>query len=503
MLPRTLRGFLKCSILVAAVGVAASLPAVASADYDLALRWNVPTTGVSATTADGVTTFRATAPNAVLSSSDVGTTQLAGNDVVIESGDGTGAVGSITTEWAASFNAPEHDLTFRSNGALSFSGAEFGARDLTLDAGGAIMQELDHTNSYQLSADEHMDITAGGPITLLGNNGLGVLSLHTTSSASVQIHSVDPTALTSSSVAGPLMLLADSGLDLDGTIATGGDTVLVADANAPLASRPGSGDITAEPGTVISAAGHPVQLWSAERDLDDIAPDLTINGSRYTPGPVSITTASEVWGKRWRALEGSPTGPPTVTPFQFVFEAGDLIPPTATLDLPPGVPTYTVGQVVHVQAVCADAGGSGLVSCVKTGLVVGDNIDTTTAGVRIVTVTATDGTGNQAVASRRYVVRAAPLVPPVRPRMPAPRVCVRPTAVTLKLERPKGVRSVVATLSRVRQKVRLTKKQITVTVNVTGRVPGKYPMKVTIRRSHHMKTVTRKPSVIVYKCERR
>jgi hypothetical protein len=86
-LPRTLHGRSKYSIALAVVCGALLAPAVASADYDLTLRFNVTTTGVSETTAGGVTTFRATAPGALLSPDDVGNAALAGNDIAIESGE--------------------------------------------------------------------------------------------------------------------------------------------------------------------------------------------------------------------------------------------------------------------------------------------------------------------------------------------------------------------------------------------------------------------------------
>ncbi len=412
---------------------------------------------------------------------------MGAGDVVIESGDGTGAVGSIVTE--ASFYAPDIDMTFRTNGTLHLDGL-YSVAAITLDAGGAITQAPNTSGRDDLAAGDGIDVRAGGPVTLQGDNSVGVLSLHTTSSAPVAVHVVDPMALTSSSVGGPLTILADDGIDLDSTITTGGTTVLVADDDAPPSPRIGTGDITAEPGTVIDAGGHPVQLYSATRDLGDIAPDLTINGARYRPGTAWVTTAGEAWATRWNAAAALPT----VTPFQFVFEPGDLVAPTASLDLPAGVPIYTLNQVVHVTASCADTGGSGLASCVTTGLRPGDFLETGVYGEHFITVTATDGTGNRSVLTRKIDVRPGPR---------APRVCVPPTTATLKLARPKRVRSVVATLSRVRQSVRLTRTQIVITVNVRGRPVGQYPLKVTLRRRAGLRTVTRRPKVIVYRCTRR
>jgi hypothetical protein len=482
---------------MALVGVSGALlaPAVAAADYDLSVRWNVPTTGVSETTANGVTTFRATAPGAVLSVDDVGNAVLAGNDIAIESGDGTGAIGSITTD-RTPLGEPGIGVAFTTNGPLHF-GDSIQSEDLSIQAGGAVTQDLMGNDTYDLMADDATDISAGGPVTLPGLNRFGVLTLHTTSTQPSLVGAADPMALSSSSVAGPLTVLAMRGLDLDGTIITGGATTLVGDANPPLAPQIGDGDVTAEPGTTIDAAGHPVQLWSAERDLDHLGPDLTINGARYVPGTVLLNSATETWGQRWSAS----AAPPSAVPFQFVYEAGDYQPPTAVLGLPRGAQRYALNQVVHVPRACADTGGSGLASCIATGLTAGDDLDTSTGGAHTVTLTAVDGAGNQTVASRSYSVTVPPVLKPPVARRPATRKpCVTPTSVTLKIARPKGTRSVVATLAGKRQKVKLSKTRIAITVNVRGRARGTYALKVTIRRGHGRRTVTRRPKVTVYKC---
>jgi hypothetical protein len=301
-------------------------------------------------------------------------------------------------------------------------------------------------------------------------------------------------------VAGPLQLVVRHGLDLDGTIRTGGPTVLVGDSTPPAAPAVGRYDVDAEPGTTIDAGGAPVQIFSAHRDLGagGIAPDLRINGVTFAPGRDSVQSATEQWNQSWNAALPAPS----VTPYQLVYETGDRIPPTATIDLLSASTLPALGEVVRIRHACADTGGSGLVSCDITN-VRDDVLDTAAAGPHTITLTAVDGAGNRTVVTRSYTVRA-PVVRvqlPVRPARPR-RVCVRPATMVLKLERPKRVRSVVAVFEGRRQKVKLSPTRIVITVDVHAWTSGKYPLKVTIRRSHRMRTVVRHPNLIVRMCTR-
>jgi virginiamycin B lyase len=84
----------------------------------------------------------------------------------------------------------------------------------------------------------------------------------------------------------------------------------------------------------------------------------------------------------------------------------DTTPPAVTIVAPAEGAAYLVGQVALADFVCADEGGSGLASCAGT---VDDGVplDTSTPGIRRLSVTATDGAGNVVTQTRSYIVFAS------------------------------------------------------------------------------------------------
>lgn len=125
--------------------------------------------------------------------------------------------------------------------------------------------------------------------------------------------------------------------------------------------------------TVPAQSDEPIATWT--------------NGREGTYGPYSI------------ALTG-------VVP----CEQPDTTAPAIDLRTPPDGATYTVGDVVAADFDCTDEqGGSGVATCVGT-VADGAAIDTSAAGPRTFTVTATDAAGNQSTASAGYVVEEAPPV---------------------------------------------------------------------------------------------
>ena len=88
-------------------------------------------------------------------------------------------------------------------------------------------------------------------------------------------------------------------------------------------------------------------------------------------------------------------------PAQAVSFVVDTVPPAVSISVPTPGP-YTVGQTVSASFACSD-GGSGIGTCAGT---VGNGvaIDTTSAGQKNFTVTATDLAGNQTVSSVTYSV---------------------------------------------------------------------------------------------------
>jgi hypothetical protein len=85
----------------------------------------------------------------------------------------------------------------------------------------------------------------------------------------------------------------------------------------------------------------------------------------------------------------------------------DVSGPTVVIATPPEGATYLVDESVTADFTCTEeSGGSGLVSCIGT-VADGSPVDTSTAGEQELTVTATDGDGNETVVTHNYTVEAA------------------------------------------------------------------------------------------------
>ena len=81
----------------------------------------------------------------------------------------------------------------------------------------------------------------------------------------------------------------------------------------------------------------------------------------------------------------------------------DQTAPTVTVNIPEGA-VYTQGRPVPLTFSCADeAGGSGVASCVGS-TASGSNLPTGTAGMQVLTITATDNVGNVFVKTVNYRV---------------------------------------------------------------------------------------------------
>jgi hypothetical protein len=110
------------------------------------------------------------------------------------------------------------------------------------------------------------------------------------------------------------------------------------------------------------------------------------------PGPASVTvTARDNAGNQ-----------ASVTHTVSVVDS-DLVAPTIGLLAPLDGAVYLLDQKVRADYACADAGGSGLVSCAGP-VADGAYLDTGSVGPRDFTVTAADGAGNTAAATARYRV---------------------------------------------------------------------------------------------------
>jgi len=84
----------------------------------------------------------------------------------------------------------------------------------------------------------------------------------------------------------------------------------------------------------------------------------------------------------------------------------DFTPPVVTITTPPDGATYLLNQAVAAAFSCTDeGGGSGLKSCVGE-VANGENIDTTTLGQKLFTVTAKDNADNMSSVTHMYTVVA-------------------------------------------------------------------------------------------------
>jgi len=106
------------------------------------------------------------------------------------------------------------------------------------------------------------------------------------------------------------------------------------------------------------------------------------------------------------------------TPRYFTYRAfkddfPDRIAPEVTVSVPVEGATYPAGAAVLADVECTDRGGSSLRACDAPA------VDTGTPGTHSITVTATDGAGNQTKVVRTYQVQAAP-TPTPSPTTPTP-----------------------------------------------------------------------------------
>jgi hypothetical protein len=86
------------------------------------------------------------------------------------------------------------------------------------------------------------------------------------------------------------------------------------------------------------------------------------------------------------------------------YQVVDRTPPSIAITIPADHAIFTLGQYVPADYTCFDqAGGSGLASCVGP-VAAGAALDTASVGDKTFAVTASDGAGNVAHASRSYSV---------------------------------------------------------------------------------------------------
>lgn len=110
----------------------------------------------------------------------------------------------------------------------------------------------------------------------------------------------------------------------------------------------------------------------------------------------------------------APESPKYFTYRAFREVVADAQAPTVATDVPDTGVTYDVGDEVGDWFECTDSGGSSLARCDAT------HPDTSSPGVRTMTVRAVDGAGNETVVSRPYTVVARPVEPnPTETPIPA------------------------------------------------------------------------------------
>ncbi|GAA1770094.1 hypothetical protein GCM10009795_015290 [Nocardioides hankookensis] len=156
--------------------------------------------------------------------------------------------------------------------------------------------------------------------------------------------------------------------------------------------------------------GNTMVGWSQAGDCTGVA------AAQLCPPADPEVTASEVsadgtevWAMR---------SPAWITYRAFKFEAPDRIDPEVTLEGPTDGATYAEGDVLPpVTFGCTDRGGANLDACAST--VAYGAAAPSAPGPHTVSVTATDGAGNETVRSIRYTVTPTP-VPPVDPPIDPP-----------------------------------------------------------------------------------
>ena len=210
----------------------------------------------------------------------------------------------------------------------------------------------------------------------------------------------------------------------NGTIPLPGGTVLDARDDFYESSRSGASVTIAPPdrtaptiSVAATSAGQPylAGAWAKGDVLVTFSCADEAGGSGIaTCGPnVTVTAEGTTPSVTGTAVDGAGNSTPTTFgPIRI-----DRTAPTVTITTPVNGATYALGAVVTASFSCADnAGGSGLASCLGT-VANGGRVDTTTAGPKTFTVTATDVAGNVTTRSVTYTVAAANQAPVVKADM--------------------------------------------------------------------------------------
>jgi hypothetical protein len=180
-------------------------------------------------------------------------------------------------------------------------------------------------------------------------------------------------------------------LDGAGNLSTATASYTVVDRTPPAVSitTPADGAVYGLGDTIIvryacSDGGSGIQACSGTRPI----------GSQLDTGHLGSFT--------FRVAANDAAGNSSST--EVTYRIVDQSPPRINITTPANGATYTVGQVVRADYACADQpGGTGVASCTGT-LPSGALLDTTSAGSRTFSVSATDGAQNAAVASSAYRV---------------------------------------------------------------------------------------------------
>ena len=150
-----------------------------------------------------------------------------------------------------------------------------------------------------------------------------------------------------------------------------------------------------------NAGRDPIEIGTATVGADGYATAIVQVPDQPFPDMLARfeIRGSDPQGRDRVALEGF-----GVSQLAPVCPGADTTAPTVTLTTPSNGATYTQGQAVTTAYSCADnAGGSGVATCAGPAPS-GTALDTTTAGSKTFTVTATDLAGNIATATATYNV---------------------------------------------------------------------------------------------------